>query len=227
MNKYFYRIAAVSTTGRAIRSFHRQCQKAERAQAEYAKKVGATAFYEDFKNFAGGVVAVVFSETDKVNRNVWRFVSTAENGEKTYVPNTVTTVKTLPLNDGQSIPKSSARRVYSQTEQRDSDGHRSVKYIEVEPATAEASKSEQSRAVTAEILRLQLPVVSAEAFYEAVHADKPSDQPTTVPTFFLYRNNYYIGLESRIHYDGIEEITSGQYIEAKNDMLFEQRTTTN
>ena len=234
MNKYYYRFPTDSAEGRALRSFHRACQRAEQAQHDYAKKVGAVAFYEDFNSFIGGVSAVVFKDSSKVNPNIWRFVANGEKGERTYAPNTIVTSGTLGVSPGHDTPRSTARRIYIKSAAvpaaSPSEPPTEVRYLDIAPRIATAPKADCTRAVTAERWRLQLPVVKTDDFFRIVHADISSIESTSstkvdavTPVFYLYHGYYYIGLQYPIHHDLFEPINIGQFNMTKTEMLREAR----
>jgi hypothetical protein len=232
MNMYYYRFPQDSDEGRALRSFHRACQRAEQAQHDYAKKVGAVAFYEDFNSFVGGVSAVVFKDPSKVNPNIWRFVAAGPNGDRTYTPNTIVTRGTVTVQPGQRPPKNTARRVYIKpapvSDGSPSETPTEVRFLDISPRIAIAPKADCTRAVTAERWRLQLPVVKTADFLSIVHADLSSIDGTSAkkvdvvtPVFFPYHGYYYIGLQYPVRHDLFEPIDIGQFNLTKNEMLRE------
>lgn len=231
--KHYYRFDAATKEGKLLRSFHRAAVKAEQEAQNYARKVGAQTYYDDPNSFAGGVSAVVFTDPAKVNTNIWHYVGTQEEThERLYTPNVIVLRKERTLQPGQTIPKDSATRVYLDAPVDDGQHPRTATYLEITPRIATAPRPDRTRAVTAERWRLKLPVVSVAAFYRIVHADleSPAVPPSgthsfteQTPTFFLYRDRYYIGLSYPVRHDGFDEITQGEYQMAQNDLLREAR----
>ena len=226
--KYYYSLPCYTKQGNALRSWHRACVKADERAEEYAKRVGAKAYYNSTDAFAGGVVALSFAEPEKVNQNVWRFIG-ERDGEWLFLPNTNDSTDRLEICEGKSIPKNSNKKIYGKKTVSMPDGKKYVNYIEVLPAAKNASKSERTHAVTAEMWRLKLPVTSVQGFYDAVGADlselgdKVEKRESATPVFFLYHNNYYIGLDFPIHQEGVSSIGRADFLKAKTDMLWEQR----
>lgn len=229
MNKYYYTFPAESKEGKALRSFHRAVIKAEQEQMNYCKKVGAYAMCEDKTVYMGGIVAVMFKDPKSVNTNIWHKVGIHdESYEPIFLPNVVTTIETEKLDADQPIPKSTARKLYANSVRQDKEGNRFVTYFKVEPAEKGGGvpKSDQARAVQAEMWRLKLPIVRAETFYQIVHADRSELDGTDArkvkehaPRFYRYNDVYYIGLDYPIHHEEFEPITDGTFIFKKNEMI--------
>lgn len=229
MNKYYYRFPSECKEGRALRSFHHACQKADQEAEKYAKKVGALAYYNSQEAFAGGVSCVSFKDPKTVNVNIWRFVGERDN-EKLFMPNVNDTVGKKPLEHGKKTPKNSANRVYSQKPATDENGQLWVTYIEISAVAVSSPKTDRTHAVTAERWRLALPVVPVKRFYDAVGADLSVVDGTdarkvqeNVPVFFLFHDSYYIGLDYPVRNADFELIDLGEYQRKKNDMLWEQK----
>ena len=231
-NTYFYHFPVKSAPGRALRSFHRASVKAEQEQMDYCRKVGAKSFLENAQHFTGGVVGVFFADPAKVNRNIWRIEGhDKDTYEPIFVPNTIDRYGQQPLQPDQAIPKSNAHRIYAPKAATDQDGHRYAQYVDITPvagsvpsgsSAGKIPKSDCARAVQAELWRLKLPTTSFAALFRILGFDYTRDDGTaatvkhesTTPTFFIYRDCYYVAMSHPSRHDCFTPIAQADYHQA-------------
>ena len=233
MAKYYYRFLVESPEGRALRSFHRAAVKADEKAEQYAKRVGAETFFTDPNSFAGGVSIVIFKKGEVVNRNIWRLEQkNEETGEEWYMPN-VEVVQGIHFVDaGRKLPIDLANRIFKRVlgskTVNDTGKRLDVPYLEIRPVMKDAPKADRTRAVSAERMRLKLPVVRTEDFYRIVKADLTDVKKlsTNTPTFFLHHDRYYISMDYPSLCADFEQIDMGMFQSRMNDMKFEQRLNT-
>lgn len=230
MAKYYYRFPVESNEGRALRSFHRAAVKADEKAEQYAKRVGAEAFFTDPNTFAGGVSVVIFSNPEKVNLNIWQQVGVnEETRERWFLPLTKVTQGEVEVAAGRKMPIDTANRIYKRVlgskTVNDTGKRLDVPYLEIRPVMKDAPKADRTRAVSAERMRLKLPVVRTEDFYRIVKADLTDVKKlsTATPVFFLYHDRYYIGMDYLSLCPDFEAIDLGMFQSRLNDMQFEAR----
>ena len=230
MAKYYYRFLVESPEGRALRSFHRAAVKADEKAEQYAKRVGAKAFFTNPITFTGGVSVVIFSNPEKVNLNIWKQVGeNEETHERWFLPNTKVSQGVVEVDAGRKLPIDTANRIYrrilgSKTV-NDTGAKLKVPYIEIQAVKQDASKADRTRAVSADRMRLKLPVVRVEDFYRIVRADLTDVKKlsTATPVFFLHHDRYYIGMDYPSLCTDFEQIDLGMFQSRLNDMRFEAR----
>lgn len=81
------------------------------------------------------------------------------------------------------------------------------------------------QAVTVEILRLRLPVLSFESLYTLLQAESPLPEGKThgivseqVPNFFEWTGRYYVSSDRPLHADGLEPIEAVKYTTRQLEM---------
>lgn len=82
--KYYYKLPALSETGKRLRKFNSQAILALRRADAYAKRMGAVAYHSSNDAFAGGVAFLIFEK--EPNPTVFR-VATKIDDELCYEPN--------------------------------------------------------------------------------------------------------------------------------------------
>lgn len=82
--KYYYKLPALSETGKRLRKFNSQAILALRRADAYAKRMGAVAYHSSNDAFAGGVAFLIFEK--EPNPAVFR-VATKIDDELCYEPN--------------------------------------------------------------------------------------------------------------------------------------------
>ena len=82
--KYYYKLPALSETGKRLRKFNSQAILALRRADAYAKRMGAVAYHSSNDAFAGGVAFLIFEK--EPNSTVFR-VATKIDDELCYEPN--------------------------------------------------------------------------------------------------------------------------------------------
>lgn len=82
--KYYYKLPALSETGKRLRKFNSQATLALRRADAYAKRMGAVAYHSSNDAFAGGVAFLIFEK--EPNPTVFR-VATKIDDELCYEPN--------------------------------------------------------------------------------------------------------------------------------------------
>lgn len=82
--KYYYKLPALSETGKLLRKFNSQAILALRRADAYAKRMGAVAYHSSNDAFAGGVAFLIFEK--EPNPTVFR-VATKIDDELCYEPN--------------------------------------------------------------------------------------------------------------------------------------------
>lgn len=82
--KYYYKLPALSETGKRLRKFNSQTILALRRADAYAKRMGAVAYHSSNDAFAGGVAFLIFEK--EPNPTVFR-VATKIDDELCYEPN--------------------------------------------------------------------------------------------------------------------------------------------
>lgn len=88
MEKFYYRFDEFSELGKQMKTFHRECLKAETAAEEYVKKMGGVSYYSSASAFAGGVACIEFDKKKTVDLQMWRLAAEAD-GHKYYEPRCV------------------------------------------------------------------------------------------------------------------------------------------
>ena len=86
------------------------------------------------------------------------------------------------------------------------------------------NKNAARRAVRAEVMRVQLPVIANESFYRIFGvpaAAIPAEADT--PTFFIYHGQFHIRVPMKIDASHLEEITPERYTYCKNIAQYEAR----
>ena len=88
MGKYFYRFDDSCQLGHEMRQFCHDAEKVSAAAERWAKKFGGegAVYYEDPKNFAGGVSYLSFPKEAEVNEEMWRHECKIGDDE-CYLPN--------------------------------------------------------------------------------------------------------------------------------------------
>lgn len=81
---YYYKIAADTQAGKALREFSDKCREADETAREWAAAHGAANYYESPAGMAGGVAAVDFGDTT-IGKDGWERV-TAPDGRMLFVP---------------------------------------------------------------------------------------------------------------------------------------------
>lgn len=86
------------------------------------------------------------------------------------------------------------------------------------------NKSAAKRAVRAEVMRAQLPIIGNEKFYE-IFGVPASQMPTaeSTPTFFIYHGDYYISVPVQLSAQFLTEIPEQRYTYCKNMALYEAK----
>lgn len=82
--KYYYKLPALSETGKRLRKFNSQAILALRRADAYAKRMGAVAYHSSNDAFAGGVAFLIFEK--EPNPTVFR-IATKIDDELCYEPN--------------------------------------------------------------------------------------------------------------------------------------------
>lgn len=82
--KYYYKLPALSETGKRLRKFNSQAILSLRRADAYAKRMGAVAYHSSNDAFAGGVAFLIFEK--EPNPTVFR-VATKIDDELCYEPN--------------------------------------------------------------------------------------------------------------------------------------------
>ncbi len=81
---HYYKIAADTPTGKALRDFTDKCREADDAARQWAAAHGAANYYESPTGMAGGVAAVEFGDT-VLGKDGWERL-TAQDGRILFVP---------------------------------------------------------------------------------------------------------------------------------------------
>ena len=112
MERFYYQFDASSELGKRMFRFHHSCVKADEAADDYARKMGAKAWYGDPNAFAGGVTCLEF-EKGKVDLKMWRPVGVI-NGVQCYEPAVSVVAGAVILDDKEkSRPSDTAVRIYA------------------------------------------------------------------------------------------------------------------
>ena len=112
MNVFFYECSASSELGKKISRFHHACLKADEAAENFAKKMGAKAYYSDPSAFAGGVNCLEFEEF-LVDKQMWRPAEVV-NGVQCYEPAVNVVAGAILIDDIERFRPSDTRiRIYA------------------------------------------------------------------------------------------------------------------
>ena len=112
MERFYYQFSADSELGKKFFRFHHQCVNADKAADNYARKMGAKAWYSDPNAFAGGVNCLEFDES-KGDKQMWRPVEIID-GRQCYEPAVSVVAGAVMLNDKERFRPSDTRiRTYA------------------------------------------------------------------------------------------------------------------
>ena len=112
MERFYYQFLASSPLGKKFFKFHHQCVNADEAAENYARKMGAKAWYSDPNAFAGGVNCLEFDE-QKVDKQMWRPVDVIE-GRQCYEPAVSVVAGAVMIDDKERFRPSDTRiRTYA------------------------------------------------------------------------------------------------------------------
>lgn len=210
MAKYYYKTPEKSEIGKNLVSFWRECQKVEKAAENYARNMGAVEFFYSPEGFTGGVEWLVFAVPENVNVERWK-EGTPIDGVRVWKPNVTTILK--PSGDGKmSITYDSP---YKEAKRQLVNGKRTNRRYSNRP---NRHSNSFLSAVRAEKERMKLPVVSIDSLCALLQLKKiinPDAQKVLVqsyvPTFFLYKGDYYIACDDPSESKDMELINFEKY----------------
>ncbi len=188
--------------------------------------LGETVVYEPRCSVRAGVMMVPYK--DSVLSNRWNIVYEKNTSEWTQVRNR------FPLSywcGKLGIKVSSSETEDWKRVDAALKGKFWLPYLEfsAEYESASVVPTYVRKAVRAERLRLSLPVVSMDELYELLVFQLPDGkeeikdfaQNLSTPTFFIYRDVFYISIGGECKHSELEEITKGVFVYNKNVALRE------